>query len=161
MINFPSEHSKFRDSATGAIMHQMTSGDAINHPTYFLQSSFLPDGSEIFFTSYSTGAAQLFIAGYPAGEIRQLTGGRAIHPFSPISHPAGERIFFVRGGGIWWVDRRSRAEHLVPAPTVMVCLNSRTLSLGSLSANTGHRCSCSESRAIGHSRCGKGRSSRG
>jgi hypothetical protein len=117
VINLPSEHSKFRDATTGAIMHQMTSADSINHPTYFLNSSFLPGNSEIFFVSYRTGTAQLFIAGYPTGEIRQLTGGRAIHPFSPVAHPAGERIFFVRGGGIWWVDRRTRAErHVIEFP---------------------------------------------
>ncbi len=94
-------------------MHRMTNDAAISHPSYFLQSSFVPDNSEIFFTSYRTGAAQLFIAGFPGGEIRQLTGGRAIHPYSPIVHPAGERIFFVRGGGVWWVDKRTRGEHLV------------------------------------------------
>lgn len=113
MINSPSEHSKHRDAATGAIVHQMTSHPSVNHPAYFLQSSFTPDGSEIFFTSYRTGPAQLFIAGFPNGEIRQLTGGKAIHPFSAVMHPAGDRIFFVRDGGIWWVDRHSRAEHLV------------------------------------------------
>ena len=113
MINLPSEHLKHRDAATGAIIHQMTSHPSISHPTYFLQSSFTPDSSEIIFTSYRTGTAQLFIAGFPKGEIRQLTGGRAIHPFSPKIHPAGERIFFVRGGGIWWVDRHSRGERMV------------------------------------------------
>jgi hypothetical protein len=113
VINFPSEHSKFRDRATGAIVHQMTNGPFISHPTYFLQSSFLPDSSEVFFTSYRTGTAQLFIAGFPNGEIRQLTAGNAIHPHSPAVHPEGERIFFVRDGGVWWVERRTRGEHLV------------------------------------------------
>ena len=113
VINSPSEHSKFRDAVTGAIVHQMTSHPSINHPAYFLNSSFTPDGTEIFFTSYRTGSAQLFIAGFPGGEIRQLTGGKSIHPFSPVMHPVGERIFFTRDGGIWWVDRHSRGERLV------------------------------------------------
>jgi len=45
------------------------------------------------------------IAPYPDGEIRQLTDGPAIHPFSPAIHPDGRHIFFVRGGGIWEIDR--------------------------------------------------------
>jgi oligogalacturonide lyase len=113
VINSPSEHSKFRDAVTGAIVHQMTTHPSVNHPAYFLNSSFTPDGSEIFFTSYRTGSAQLFTAGFPGGDIRQMTGGKGIHPFSAVMHPVGERIFFVRDGGIWWVDRHSRAERLV------------------------------------------------
>ena len=52
----------FRDPATGAQVWQVTDGPAINHPSYFLQSSFFPGGRDIFFTSYRTGAAQLFEA---------------------------------------------------------------------------------------------------
>ncbi|MDQ6665131.1 MAG: oligogalacturonate lyase family protein, partial [Acidobacteriota bacterium] len=33
-----------------------------------------------------------------------LTNGPPIHPFSPAIHPDGERIFFVRGGSIWWLE---------------------------------------------------------
>ena len=73
---FPSEHATFLDSATGARIHQLTAHPSINHPTYFLQSSFTPDGCALIFTSYRTGSAQLFeIAPYPDGEIRQLTDG--------------------------------------------------------------------------------------
>ena len=81
---------------------------------YFLQSSFTPDGRTLIFTSYRTGSAQLFeICPYPDGEIRQLTGGPAIHPFSPAIHPDGGRIFFVRGGGIWEIDRGTLEEHCI------------------------------------------------
>ena len=52
---------------------QITDGPAINHPTYFLQSSFFPGGREMFFTSYRTGAPQLFETSLVTGEIRQLT----------------------------------------------------------------------------------------
>jgi oligogalacturonide lyase len=109
----PSEHSTYRDRVTGALVHQMTSHPSINHATYFLQSSFTPDGRTLIFTSYRTGEPQLFEAGFPGGEIRQLTRGRSIHPFSPAIHPAGELIFFVRGGEIWSVDRKNLAERLV------------------------------------------------
>jgi len=111
---FPSEHSASVDRATGARIHQMTGHASINHPSYFLQSSFAPDGRALIFTSYRTGSAQLFeIAPYPDGEIRQLTGGPAIHPFSPAIHPGGGRIFFVRGGGIWEIDRGTLEERCI------------------------------------------------
>src|SRR5947209_17771154 len=102
-----SEHAQFRDPVTGATVHQITRHPSINHPTYFLQSSFTPDGGHVLFTSYRTGDAQLFEAGFPDGEIRQLTDGPPIHPFSPAIHPDGELVFLVRGGSIWSLDRRS------------------------------------------------------
>ena len=40
----PSEHSTTHDPATGALVHQLTTAPCINHATYFLQSSFTPDG---------------------------------------------------------------------------------------------------------------------
>ncbi|MDQ2900462.1 MAG: hypothetical protein M3Y07_11790, partial [Acidobacteriota bacterium] len=79
---WPSEHSTYRDTATGALVHQMTSHPAISHPTYFLQSSFTPDGRDLIFTSYrnscQTRSPQLFAVAFPDGEIRQLTGGAPI-----------------------------------------------------------------------------------
>ena len=79
----PAESSSYRDAATGALVWQISSGAAISHPSYFLQSSFLPGDESLFFTSYRSGSAQLFQAGFPDGPIRQLTDGPAIHPFSP------------------------------------------------------------------------------
>lgn len=38
------------------------------------------------------------------GETRQLTHGRAIHPFSPALHPGGD-IIVTRDGGLWAGDR--------------------------------------------------------
>jgi hypothetical protein len=110
----PSEQSTFSDPATGARVHQLTAHRSINHPSYFLQSSFTPGNQALIFTSYRTGNAQLFeIFPYPGGEIRQLTDGPAIHPFSPAIHPDGESVYFVRGGAIWRVDRQTLAEHCV------------------------------------------------
>jgi oligogalacturonide lyase len=108
-----SEHSTFADPATGATIHQITHHSSINHPTYFLQSSFTPDGSYVLFTSYRTGIPQLFEAGFPEGEIRQLTDGPAIHPFSPAIHPDGELVFFVRGGSIWRIHRHTLEENRI------------------------------------------------
>ncbi|MEY4938496.1 MAG: hypothetical protein RIQ93_231 [Verrucomicrobiota bacterium] len=101
---FPSEHSISRDPATGARVHQMTAHASINHATYFLQSSFTSDGRTLLIVSYRTGKAQLFaITPFPAGPLRQLTSGIPLHPFSPAIHPDGERVFFVRKGGIWFL----------------------------------------------------------
>jgi hypothetical protein len=53
----PSELSTFSDRATGARVHQLTAHASINHPTYFLQSSFTPGSHALIFTSYRTGSA--------------------------------------------------------------------------------------------------------
>jgi oligogalacturonide lyase len=98
----------FRDRVSGASMLQVTNHNSINHPTYFLQSSFTLDGSSIVFTSYRTGSAQLFEGKLDTGEIRQLTDGPAIHPFSPLI--AGDSINFVRGGALWRLSRKSLEE---------------------------------------------------
>ncbi len=95
------ERVSFRDSRTGVRIHRYTSAPAISHPTYFLQSSFTAGNRQLLFTSYRTGSAQLFAANLPEGEIRQLTDGPAIHPFSASIHPDGETVFFVRGGEVW------------------------------------------------------------
>ncbi len=94
-------------------VYQITHGGAISHPTYFLQSSFLPDDRSLIFTSYETGAPQLFQTGFPEGPRRQLTDGEPIHPYSPAIHPDGGRIFFVRGGSIWRVDVESLEERRI------------------------------------------------
>lgn len=110
---FPSEHTIHRDRATGAVIHQMTSYPAVQHATYFLHSSFTPDGRTLLFVSYRTGAAQIFEAGFPDGPIRQLTAGAAIHPFSPAIHPDGEEVFFVRGGAVLAIHRTTLRERLI------------------------------------------------
>ena len=106
-----SEHSVSRDSQTGATVHQLTNHPSVNHPTYFLQSSFTPDQKSLIFTTYRTGGAQLFEAGFPDGEIRQLTAAEPIHPFSTAIAPGGEHIYFVRGGAVWMISRASLEEH--------------------------------------------------
>lgn len=103
----------YRDRATGAQIWQVTEGPAINHPSYFLQSSFFPGGRGIFFTSYRTGAAQLFEASLDSGTPRQITSGAAIHPFSAALHSDGETLVFTRGGGLWAIGRESLRERCI------------------------------------------------
>ena len=111
---YPSELRHHRDPATGVEVLQMTDAAAISHASYFLQSSFTPDGRTLLFISNRTGSWQLFaITPYPGGLIRQLTGAAPIHPFSPAIHADGQRVFFVRGGAIWRIDIETLAETCV------------------------------------------------
>jgi hypothetical protein len=106
---------EFQDAMTGAVVRQLTDGPWISHPSYFLQSSFFPGDSGLFFTSYETGAAQLWRMSYPdGGERRQLTFGETeIHPFSPALHPNGREICFVRAGGIFALDLTAGSERKI------------------------------------------------
>jgi hypothetical protein len=110
---FAPECTVFTDERTGAVIHQLTDHPSINHPTYFLHSSLPPDQRAVIFTSYRTGKAQLFETAFPEGEIRQLTDGDAIHPFSPLIAPGGTAVLFVRGGAVWAIDRDSLEERQV------------------------------------------------
>ena len=94
-------------------VRQITSGPAISHPSYFLQSSFFPGDREMFFTSYRTGGPQLFEISLESCETRQLTNGAPIHPFSPALHPDGRTLVVTRAGGLWAVDRETLAERCI------------------------------------------------
>ena len=95
------------------MIRQITDGPHINHPTYFLQSSFFPGDREMFFTSYRTGDAQLFEVSLANGEVRQLTRGGAIHPYSPALHPDGATLVVTRGGELWAISREGGAERRI------------------------------------------------
>jgi hypothetical protein len=106
----PPEQTSYLDSSTSARVYQMTAHPSINHLSYFLQSSFTPGSRTLTFTSYRAGTAQLFETSFPDGEIRQLTDGPPIHAYSPTLSPDGARVFFVRGGSIWVLDRETLEE---------------------------------------------------
>jgi len=103
----------YRDRATGVQIWQVTDGPAVNHPTYFLQSSFFPGARAMFFTSYRTGSPQLFEVSLESGDTRQLTFGPPIHPFSAALHPGGDSLVVTRGGGLWAIDRQTLAERCI------------------------------------------------
>lgn len=91
---------------------QITDGASISHPTYFLQSSFYPEDSGLFFVSYRSGSAQLWETDL-AGGFRQLTSGGAIHPYSPALGRDGRELIFTRAGGLWAVDRATLHERQI------------------------------------------------
>ncbi len=94
-----------------ALVRQITEGPAISHPSYFLQSSFFQGDAALFFISYHDGMAQIYECAYPAGdEIRKLTNGHGIHPFSPALHPNGLDLCFVRRDGIYSLNRKTLVE---------------------------------------------------
>ena len=101
-----SEYRRFRDPNTGATVHQLTSHPSINHPAYFLTSSFTPDGKYVIFTSYRSGAPQLYELEFPDGPIRQLTKVEGLHPFSATISRDGSEIYFTKKGNIEAVRRR-------------------------------------------------------
>ena len=101
------------DRSTGVEVFQITDHPSINHPAYFLQSSFTPDGSKIVFTSYRTGTPQLFLADFPGGGVVQLTQAAPVHPYSAAIRD--NRLFFVRSGEIWVHDLKSGGERRIAA----------------------------------------------
>jgi len=94
-------------------MEQLTSHPSINHPSYFLQSSFLPGDDKLFFTSYRTGGAQLFEVTIKGKSVRQLTSGGPVHPFSAAYDERRGEIVFTRGGALHAVDTETLAERLI------------------------------------------------
>ena len=121
------------------MIRQITDGPHINHPTYFLQSSFFPGDEAMFITSYRTGDAQLFEIDLAGGETRQLTHGAPIHPYSAALHPDG-RTLWSRGAGNCgrWTAPRSttggsstfRDAQLGSAPSARTASGSRRPSPG-------------------------------
>ncbi len=102
---YPSEYSRHVDEQTGAVIHQLTQAECVNHPPYFLTSAFPPDGKSVIFTSYRSGSAQLHEVDFPDGEIRRLTDVENFHPYSAILSPDGSEVFYTRGPVIEAINR--------------------------------------------------------
>ena len=107
---FPSEYRHGTDRHTGTTIHQLTSAPCINHPPYFLTSALTPDERHLLFTSYRTGAPQLYETALLDGPIRQLTAVAGLHPYSAILTADGEEVLYTRrdeeGGGMIEALRR-------------------------------------------------------
>ncbi|MBC7925773.1 MAG: PD40 domain-containing protein [Bryobacteraceae bacterium] len=109
----PAEWFDSPDAVTGTSILQITSHPTIQHPSYFLQSSFLPGDRELFFVSYRTAAPQLWLASLQDGSLKQLTDGVPIHPFSPAFREQTNEIVFTRGGSLWAIQLDTLEERLV------------------------------------------------
>ena len=94
-------------------VQQLTDHPSINHPSYFLQSSFLPGDEALFFASNRTGEWQLFEVTIESRAVRQLTSGPAIHPFSPAYDDRRGEIVFSRSGSVHAVNPETGAERLI------------------------------------------------
>jgi len=107
---FASEYQRFTDELTGTTIHQLTQFPCINHNLYFLNRSFSPDGLQVIVTSYRDGQPNLYEIAFPDGDIRQLTEGPDLHPFSACLSHDGSSIFFTRAGAVWKLQRQSLEE---------------------------------------------------
>ncbi|HNY42279.1 MAG TPA: hypothetical protein PKJ41_17880 [Bryobacteraceae bacterium] len=94
-------------------MEQLTDHPSINHPSYFLQSCYLPGDEKLFFTSYRTGSPHLFEITLEDRSVRQLTSGDAIHPFSAAYDERRGEIVFTRGGALWAVSPGTLSQRLI------------------------------------------------
>lgn len=99
-----SEARELRDAATGARIVQVTNHPSINHNLYFLTSSFTPDQRFAIFASYRSGEVQYYRAGFPAGEIVQLTDATGVGGYSGILSADGGTLFYTASGTVRAAD---------------------------------------------------------
>jgi len=110
---WPGEIEAGRDDRTGARVWQITRHRSINHHLYFLTSSFLPDERSLIFASYRNGMANFYRAGFPAGNIVQLTDSAGINGFSAVISSDGSRLLFTRQSCIVVIDMNTLVERQI------------------------------------------------
>jgi len=104
MHTYAAESIELRDPKTGRRVIQLTSAPAVHHHLYFLTASLTADEEEAVFCSYRTGAPQYYVAGFPTGEIRQLTDVTGLNGFSGILAADSSELFYTVPGQIQAVD---------------------------------------------------------
>lgn len=100
LARFPSESRPLFDDATGRRILQVTSHPQINHHLYFLTSSLTRAEDRVVFCSYRTGRPEFYRAGFPAGEITQLTDEPGIGGFSAVLGPGDQELIYTAAGAI-------------------------------------------------------------
>ncbi|MEP0843362.1 MAG: PD40 domain-containing protein [Phycisphaerae bacterium] len=110
---WPDESRRMTDEATGATVWQITSHPSISHGLYFLTDSFLPDERSLVFAGLRTGTANFFRAGFPAGEITQLTDSPGINSFSAVLSADGRTLYFTRDSAIVALDLAGLEERVL------------------------------------------------
>ncbi len=109
----PGEVSAERDLETGSRVWRITNDASINHNFYFLTPSMTPDGGAVLFASNRGGATNFYQAGFPEGEIRQLTDGGDIHAYSATLGGRGETLYFTAGATVRGLDMASLEEQVL------------------------------------------------
>src|SRR5687767_13609225 len=107
------ESTRSTDALTGTVVWQITQHPSINHNLYFLTSSFLPDERALIFASFRNGLANFYQAGFPGGDIRQLTDSADINGYSAVIGAGGSRLFFTRGSAIVAIDLADLSERVL------------------------------------------------
>ncbi len=110
---WPGESSADRDERTGARVWRITAHDSISHGLYFLTDSFLLDEKAVIFAGFRTGTANFYQAGFPSGDIRQLTDSESINSFSAVIAPDGRHLWFTRASTIVVLDLDDLTETVV------------------------------------------------
>ena len=119
-VALPSEHRSDNDPVTGTTIHQLTNTACINHAPFFLTTAFTPDERHVLFTSYRTGAPQLYEVELMDGPIRRLTDVEGLHPYSAVIAADGNEVLYTRSdvgaepaGVIEAVNRRDLSRRVI------------------------------------------------
>lgn len=105
------EARSLSDERTRASIIQLTSHNSINHHLYPLTCSNTPDMHWLIFTSNRSGDFQYYKAGFPKGDIVQLTdcdGG--VHGYSGHLTPDGSELIYTTKGEVGAVELESLHE---------------------------------------------------
>lgn len=100
LARYPSEVRPLIDDATGRRILQITSAPQTNHHLYFLTSSLSRAEDRLVFCSYRSGRPEFYQAGFPDGEIVQLTDEEGIGGFSAVLGPGDEELIYTANGAI-------------------------------------------------------------
>lgn len=95
---FPPEKRRFTDPETGHTVWQLTQAPGHDHHLYFTESSFLPDGQHLVFSSDRGGKFDHYLLALATGAFSQLTDvtGR-LNSLSSVIDPRGDWLYFWEG----------------------------------------------------------------
>ncbi len=164
---YASEVIELKDKKTGASIRQMTDHPSINHNLYFSNPSWTPDGETIVFTSYRSGAPNLFKMDEANGQIAQLTDVEGFGGFSACPSRDGRCVFYNLGGQVCSVDLETLEEEVLadfPNGQVGGCSlsadgarlvtslnrNGRSAVLAVNTDGSGHQVVAEPARVVGH-----------
>ncbi|MEO1999098.1 MAG: oligogalacturonate lyase family protein [Planctomycetaceae bacterium] len=101
-VEWPPEWEHAVDPQTGARITCLTSGNAIDHPLYYLTNSFSTDCTSLVFASDRRGQTDLYRVSLTDGGIRRLTDLPGLQPFS--GNVVDDRVYFTTDGAMHQLD---------------------------------------------------------